>query len=295
MDARRFTHTLFAPAAIFFLAVCGLGTKACQEDYELGAQTAGVNTTVTSTTGESTTSVTTTTQESTTTTTGASGVTTTTNEGEDIEFNAGRAALEDLENLTKKSAAGGAAGSGAKASNWLGKAYADEEVPGVFSDSDSDGYTDRLEEDSGSDANDPNSIPGAAPCTKIGDRFLGVDDDEDGVPNAQEAQRGMDAYSADSDSDGVRDGAEILSGSDPLIPQSKPFDSDGDGLSDEYETRAELDPHNADTDGDGLRDDLELALGTNPRSNDSDRDGILDFKEFQLGSDPTIPETVSGR
>ncbi len=45
-------------------------------------------------------------------------------------------------------------------------------------------------------------------------------------------------------------------------------DSDGDGLSDVYETGTGTNPYNADTDGDGISDGIEISLGTNPLNGD---------------------------
>lgn len=66
---------------------------------------------------------------------------------------------------------------------------------------------------------------------------------------------------ADTDGDGLNDGAET--GSDPLK-----YDTDGDGLSDAAETTTN--PALADTDGDGFKDGGELRRGTDPL-NGSDR------------------------
>ena len=67
-------------------------------------------------------------------------------------------------------------------------------------------------------------------------------------------------------------------------------DSDGDGLSDEYEAGIGTDPYNPDTDGDSLPDgvetnsgtfvDIDSDTGTNPLSTDSDNDGLEDDDEI---------------
>ncbi len=294
MNNGIFGHRITATAAILYIAVCGLGTKACQQDYDLGSQTSLPS----STTVSSTTTTTSGSGSSTTTTNGASStsttsVTTSTLVGQHAAKGMDLGALEKLsESTASGSTTASAAQNNTKPSNWLGRAYSDEAVPGIFTDSDSDGYTDQLEVDSGSDTHDSNSVPAATPCTRLIDRLRGVDDDQDGVPNDEERKIGTDSYSADSDRDGVRDQAEFLSGSDALDPNSRPVDSDGDGLSDEYENQIGLDPKNPDTDGDGVRDDVEVALGMNPRSNDTDHDGIVDWKELLLGSDATISEAT---
>ena len=89
-----------------------------------------------------------------------------------------------------------------------------------------------------------------------------------------------------------------VSGSSRLGPPFGPFvtatgalDSDGDGLSDEEETRLGTDPLNLDTDGDGYPDGLEVALGVNPRDANSIPDirapgllvgPVLDVKDLAI-------------
>jgi hypothetical protein len=71
------------------------------------------------------------------------------------------------------------------------------------------------------------------------------------------------------------------------------FDSDGDGLGDEYEsTIPGLDLNNPDTDGDGANDKLEVqTMGTDPVNPDSDGDGLLDGEEWELGTNPMRPDS----
>ena len=71
-------------------------------------------------------------------------------------------------------------------------------------------------------------------------------------------------------------------------------DTDCDGLSDEAELAAGLDPANpadalADADHDGLSNQREVALGTNPFKADSDGDGYGDAEELASGFDPLDP------
>ncbi len=70
-------------------------------------------------------------------------------------------------------------------------------------------------------------------------------------------------------------------------------DSDGDGLSDEYEaTIPGLDPKKPDTDDDGANDKLEVqTMGTDPVDPDSDDDGLLDGEEWDLGTNPMRPDS----
>lgn len=67
------------------------------------------------------------------------------------------------------------------------------------------------------------------------------------------------------------------------------IDSDGDGLTDTYETRTSFtNPLKADTDGDGIPDGRELRpwIGTNPLLYDTDGDGVGDGDEVAAGSNP---------
>ena len=82
----------------------------------------------------------------------------------------------------------------------------------------------------------------------------------------------------DSDGDGLTDAYEsFVSFTDPSNP-----DTDGDGLSDSEELSAGVgtDPLLYDTDGDGVGDGDEVAAGSNPRSADTDRDGLSDAQEL---------------
>lgn len=93
---------------------------------------------------------------------------------------------------------------------------------------------------------------------------------------------------------------DILAGVDPEVPvdtadadnNGTPEDSDGDGMSDAYETQhlgglsaadAQAD---ADPDFDGLSNLDESGAGTGAQNADSDNDGFLDGVELTLGSDP---------
>jgi hypothetical protein len=61
-------------------------------------------------------------------------------------------------------------------------------------------------------------------------------------------------------------------------------DSDGDGLSDDFETNVFFsDPTAQDPDGDGLSDYAEYWLDTNPKNADSDGDGWLDGEDLAFG------------
>ncbi|HYI20263.1 MAG TPA: VWA domain-containing protein, partial [Solirubrobacteraceae bacterium] len=118
-----------------------------------------------------------------------------------------------------------------------------------------------------------------------------TDTDADGLTDGFEIGRAIPYHlpgDADSDDDGVRDGAEDAdhdglgargeqtAGSDPLER-----DTDGDDLRDGAEVHEHgTDPTKADTDGDGLDDGAELRAGTDPLDRDTDGDGVLDGEEI---------------
>ena len=113
--------------------------------------------------------------------------------------------------------------------------------------------------------------------------------DEDGLSNERESSLETDLRRADSDGDGLPDGAEV----DTHDTSPRNADTDGDGLEDgaEVETHG-TDPTSADTDDDGLADRQELDHGTNPTERDSDGDGVADGAEVNVHeTDPTEPDT----
>lgn len=67
-------------------------------------------------------------------------------------------------------------------------------------------------------------------------------------------------------------------------------DSDGDGLSDGAEVAAGTDPFDSDSDNDGLEDGDEVNVhATDPLDPDSDGDGYSDAAEVSAGTDPNDP------
>ncbi len=118
------------------------------------------------------------------------------------------------------------------------------------------------------------------------------DPDEDGLINRREFEGNGNPNNADSDDDGLTDGAEIdQHGSDPNLA-----DTDGDGLTDSEEVNGATpsDPTLADTDDDGLTDSEEVNgnPATNPALADSDGDGFRDAFEIAQGSNPTEAASV---
>ncbi|MBL8784341.1 MAG: hypothetical protein JNJ59_05525, partial [Deltaproteobacteria bacterium] len=141
-----------------------------------------------------------------------------------------------------------------------------------FVDRDGDGLDDAWEVASGLNPDVPDD-PRANP-------------DNDGLDHAAELALGTLGNVADSDQDGIPDGAEVATS--PRDP-----DSDGDGLLDGAEAALGADPTKADTDGDGIDDKAEVAAGTPPgvASVDTDSDGLSDDREVALGSDPALADS----
>jgi hypothetical protein len=77
----------------------------------------------------------------------------------------------------------------------------------------------------------------------------------------------------DSDGDGLEDGADNC----PLVPNADQLNKDGDALGDA------CDP---DADGDGIDNETEIAAKLNPLDADSDEDGIPDGEEASIDADP---------
>ena len=81
---------------------------------------------------------------------------------------------------------------------------------------------------------------------------------------------------------------------DAVTDTAEVTDTDGDGLSDDYEINVYVtDPGLWDTDGDGLSDGDELlTTGTDPFLWDTDGDGVADGDGETAGTDPLDPASV---
>ena len=121
---------------------------------------------------------------------------------------------------------------------------------------------------------------------------INADSDKDGLTNMIEKDLGTDPKNADTDGDGLRDGAEVNQyKTDPLKA-----DSDDDGLNDGAEVNQyKTDPLNADSDADGLRDGVEVnPYKTDPRKADSDGDGLNDGDEVNKYSTEPLKTDTDG-
>jgi Bacterial TSP3 repeat len=88
------------------------------------------------------------------------------------------------------------------------------------------------------------------------------DPDVDHLTNRRERRLHTHPRRADTDRDGLRDGAEVRR----FHTNPRKRDTDGDGLSDRREVRRlHTNPRKRDTDGDGFGDRVELRAGTDPR------------------------------
>jgi len=76
------------------------------------------------------------------------------------------------------------------------------------------------------------------------------------------------------------------------------FDTDGDGLSDDFENRSfGFAPNRTDTDLDGIPDNVELnGFGTDPLDPDTDGDGLTDYEElYETHTDPLNRDSDNDR
>ncbi|MDR1017365.1 MAG: hypothetical protein LBM02_01505 [Lachnospiraceae bacterium] len=175
-------------------------------------------------------------------------------------------------------------------------------------DTDGDGVPDFVEEDDGTDIDDPtdfkdrdkDGVPDYVEDeqgTKSDDKTDFQDTDEDGVPDYVEKQEGTDPEDKtsvqDTDKDGVPDYVEKQEGTDPE-DKTDVKDTDGDGVPDYVEKQEGTDPDDItdvkDTDGDGVPDYVEKQEGTDPDDKtdvkDTDKDGVPDYVEKQEGTNP---------
>ena len=120
-----------------------------------------------------------------------------------------------------------------------------------------------------------------------------ADTDSDGLTDGAELNTYRTApLVADSDKDGLNDGAEVLQHrSNPLLA-----DSDQDGINDNLEVNQyQTNPNAADTDADGLGDLWEVEYGTDAKvadaSADPDADGLTNQEEFNYKTWPQVADT----
>jgi subtilisin family serine protease len=125
------------------------------------------------------------------------------------------------------------------------------------------------------------------------------DFDSDGIFNWGEFLVNLIPTDNDQDADTLIDGFDEVQTylTDPRTP-----DTDGDGLTDDYEVTTDgvdnlylTSPLLADTDGDGMNDKWEIDHGLNPLVDDADldpdNDGATNLEEHNAGTDPSDWDT----
>lgn len=186
------------------------------------------------------------------------------------------------------------------------------------SDIDADGLNAVQEEAAGTNAKDSDSdddglLDGVDNCPLFGSSsdqtdtdldgkgdLCDVDDDNDGLTDAQEKKLGTDPLLADSDGDLLSDQSEVTAGTNPLKQ-----DSDNDGTNDKNDAFPTEASESVDTDGDGLGNNSDLCPDSADTTNtdtdndgqgdvcdtDDDGDGVADSLELSIGSDPLNPDS----
>ena len=148
-------------------------------------------------------------------------------------------------------------------------------------------------------SNEPVALPGLGIAYHLGTGTNPVlaDTDGDGLLDGAELSLGTDPFDIDTDGDGFTDGEEQSAGMNPLVPntgnEAVDADPDGDGLDNGQELLLGTDPADPDTDDDGVSDGDEWRIGTDPLDPDTDGDGFSDGAELQGGTDPLDPANVS--
>lgn len=132
-------------------------------------------------------------------------------------------------------------------------------------------------------------------------RVDGAEDfDDDSIPTYREYLITTDPFDPDSDGDGLTDDFEhdwptvspIHNDTDGDGRPDGEEDPDGDGLTNLAEVEWNTSILHNDTDRDGLSDSAEVDVhGTTPTNEDTDGDSLSDGEELNLGTDPLEPDT----
>jgi YD repeat-containing protein len=169
----------------------------------------------------------------------------------------------------------------------------------IYKDSDGDGLSDQLENETCTDPNDDDTdgdglFDDEEDINLNGRLDAGETDpcdpdtDGDGLKDGDEVNRyGTAPTLMDSDGDGMPDGFEITYFG--KITRNGSGDYDGDGLTDLKEYQNMTNPKDTDSDDDGLTDGVEVnTYKTSPILKDTDNDGMPDAWEVQYGLNPLV-------
>ena len=137
-------------------------------------------------------------------------------------------------------------------------------------DDDDDGFSDIDEGICGTNSLDDTSVPVDSDGDKLCDAGVDSDDDNDGVPDTNDAFPLDPSESVDSDGDGTGDNADT--------------DDDNDGVSDSNDAYPKDPTESVDTDGDGTGDNADT---------DDDNDGVSDSNDA-FPKDPTESVDTDG-
>jgi hypothetical protein len=169
--------------------------------------------------------------------------------------------------------------------NWLGRAFSDYGKNGK----DNQGHDD----DDDDDDDDQSIVPKS---------LAWVDSDGDGFSDDFELEHGSAVYGAgstpqlvedsdrwsylgeDGDGDGCPDALRSIIGESVSTA-----DSDGDCLPDIFEMQQGLVAEASDSDSDSVPDGIEVLAGSSIHRVDTDGDGVSDYQELRLGLDPRLP------
>ena len=134
-----------------------------------------------------------------------------------------------------------------------------------------------------------------SPCVGTGTSVGAPSQDLDGDPRPCPVGGGVDMGADeffDRDGDGMSDHYELRNELNPNDPADALLDPDADGLNNVGEFEARSDRMNPDSDEDGLSDGVEvLTHHTNPLASDSDSDGMWDPWEVDHVTNPLVDDT----